>query len=1393
MSGKKVAAAVVLLAVVWAASAASADLVAVRVGEQETCKFTGVTAIERDKQSGTDRIRFDLSGLPEDTKVARAELKLWVDAAQENVRRQWGFEVWQNVPDFDGFKVYEGPEADASKLLDTKFPYNVDTVWLCEFDVTRAARAWVADPEKNQGLSCNFALPHTLKPPDRQPAWQLPYLEITYEGENRNRPGQPTNLEASRRAGQVFLTWKQPEPRDTAFFDQAYRVYRHTKPFTAANLDEAERLGEVHRNSQLNYRRTLVSIGGDYGPWRHYAKARGLVKFGERTDRDVLRRYYDASPKRFNFVIDPGWLEKFEGGRWVGKVPEDFANKQQDEHFARVIEGPTLSDDTGLFVHTVARPGPAYYAVTAVLEGNENRRDFSPGNALSQPVDGKVAEPQPVLQALFVANDTKWPGELKQRYICEYVYWEGGDGRFHTEPSTPLCFCFSVPTRLVGLGPAWNEDPRFPPWITSNAQLAGYSCHYWNFQGNAVRTDTRYLPPTRIAPFPPSRIGGNMALWTADYPRFYHGSRRPPTQGEPTPQPDHNVRDVYGTMDSVGTAGDPRRATVRPFVETRQLFELDWVLRAFPLDPNFVVLDGESSCFNMAVHHPERFACVDAAQEKPWTSEAGERNAWPFSGLKAWGLKNDRGINVWQWNDPIWQSRQFPQREWPFISVVHSDNYDAADNWRAMGYPGFYLDLAAEKRAGHWWWVDIGDAPDGEFMAIPRNQAVPALAHATCCQTPLDDWHDEPRGTLNGYIEWHRPTRPFVIPFDPAEHEGQQPLAPPEGRLFPYKLREHEKKPQGWTGISPVLVDEPERFEMALRIREEGRVQNGQSVPPCPVRCGRVDVTPRRLQAFRVVKGKKYLWQNLRVATGQLLQAGVVEPDENGLLTVPGFFVDKDYRGNKLVIEPADGQQVPQIDRSQTVVIDYFETPGDRRQFKNVQTEELRYPDYVARCMAPELVKVIRAGRVFHPKDFANGRRDGRAYSMWGDVKWDDTFRFPKAGRYRIEIHTTEAYFQNGAWPILNVSIEGTALPSAYINTAGPVTTVRWAEVPEGRHRLGIRSPNNTFHEPFKHGDQDPRRDRGLTLDRVLVTPLPPRPGGATKPYVLRVWPRSAVVTPGMPLRLSATVLDQWGEPAAGRVAWTVASGASIDAGGTFTAAKPGEYEVLATSGEASQRAKITVAGDAWVERFDDQWPDGWRLVAGAEGASFSARWWELHLRPGDGPATAVYEPGTDWTDYRLTADFLLGREHFTPSPTRGVVFRFRDAESHYRFERATIPTDGGAPAEVCRLVKVSSGQETELARSEEVPPPLVLSGQSWQDYPSNHTPDEGPFKPRTPEGKIERYSVEVRARSILCKLGAKTIFDLQDAGPPQGSIGVHAAGDGSGVLVDNLEVRPLP
>ena len=112
------------------------ERVTVRFGEQETCKVRNVTTIELNKPTRTHRLRFDLSSLPRHTKVTKAKLKFWVDAAHEKVRRAWGFEVWRDRRGFEGFKVFEGAQAEESKLLAKNFPYSIDTVWLCEFDIT---------------------------------------------------------------------------------------------------------------------------------------------------------------------------------------------------------------------------------------------------------------------------------------------------------------------------------------------------------------------------------------------------------------------------------------------------------------------------------------------------------------------------------------------------------------------------------------------------------------------------------------------------------------------------------------------------------------------------------------------------------------------------------------------------------------------------------------------------------------------------------------------------------------------------------------------------------------------------------------------------------------------------------------------------------------------------------------------------------------------------------------------------------------------------------------------------------------------------------------------------------------------------------------------------------
>ncbi|MBM4033873.1 MAG: hypothetical protein FJ291_19140, partial [Planctomycetes bacterium] len=844
----------------------------VRVGEQDTCKTTGVTALKSEKDGAT--IRFDLSKIKEPNK---AVLRLWVNLeGGAPLAKAFSIDRW-NDPAFDGLKVWREGEAPAEPLA-VSCPFAFASPVCHEWDIT-GNLPQVANL-REVVLRTNFPLPAN----DFEPSWQRPYLEITCAGPNPNRPPQPTELRAFYRSGQVFLTWKQT-PYDGAFFDRTYRTYVHTEAITARNLDRATMVGEAQGNSQLNYRRTVYSRDGmgSYAAYIHF-KAH-LLPGGERPKDMTEKAYWDALvakiPLRYNFVIDDTWPEKVEGGKWL-------ADAKVLGEGLRELKGPELSDGTGLFVHTVREPGKLFFAVTSVIEGNENREGFSSANALAEPLEVKVETPRPVLQVAF--NESVKHG--RQRQIREYVYWGGGGDGLHTEPSTPFFFRLVPPRELVG----FSKPGALPPWIVAEP--------FWSHALAEVNTDGIYIPPTRLAPFPPRAVPFSRGGWK-EGGRFYYGGRKGPDESARWGPHIQRSGNLYGYHDASNTGRDPRKATVQPFFENRLLREIGYFFQELPqASRDHVVFTGESSAMLMAIHHPDVFAFCSAAQDVPWTAprQAGQ---WRMVGKREWALKNDLGLPVWDYCDPVWLSKEFPDRAWPFIGLCQSVNYDRSDDshWGEAGYPGLILALAADKRGGRWWWCDIGDAPNGGWPGIPRNQAYLAITNVNFCEVPQTDWKKEPRGTLNGYLVWHTPENPFKL-------KSKEPLA---------------------------LVDTPERFEAAIRIGDEGRVLNGPSVPPTPARFGQADITPWRLQQFKIEKGRKYHWANRKVATGQLIQAGSVTPDDRGLVTIPGFFVDKDAAGNKLTIE----KEPPKLEIAAKV--------GD-----------LTYAEYVRQCRNPVLFPVVK-------------------------------------------------------------------------------------------------------------------------------------------------------------------------------------------------------------------------------------------------------------------------------------------------------------------------------------------------------------------------------------------------------------------------------------------------
>ena len=1309
------------------------DLVTVRLGEQDTCDVTGVTSV-RNGRNGAE-IRFDLSKLPARATVRRALLRLWVPVGGPGAAKAFSMDRW-NDPAFDGLKVWQvggGDEPPAAS-----YPFAFTPFGCHEWDVTAAVRAWLAEPKDNKGLKTDFPLPAR----DAEPAWRRPYLQITCVGRNPNRPAQPTELKAFYRSGQVFCTWKQI-PCDGAFFDSTYRVYMHTEPVTADNLDRAALLGEVHRNSQLNYRRSAFSHDGmgSYAGYIHFMRHLGVTRTKDMTRKMYLEAREAKVPPRYNFVIDDAWPAKVDGGRWLTDA------KGLGEGF-RQLKGPELSDETGLFVHTVARAGKAYFAVTAVIEGNENRRDFSAGNALARPVNAKVEMPGCVLQVAFHRMDKGYPHH--KRLILEYAYWGGGGDGLAVAPSTPFYFRLVPPPEFVGLRKPRGEKP----WITVEP--------WWSHGLTPVVVDAVYMPPTRLAPFPPARVPFSSGGWK-QAGRFYYGARKGPVASEPYGR-SGRITNFYGYHDRMNTGADPRGATVVPAFENRALRELEHFFRAFPAaSRDHVRATGEGRAMLMAIHHPDVFAHCSAAQEEIWTSRR-QQHQWRMVGRREWKLKNDRGQNAWDWNDPVWYSRRFPKLVWPFISHCMSPNYARADqtHWADCGYPEFYFAMVADKRGGQWWWCDIGDAPNGGYKPLVRNEAYLAFTHCNFCETPRKSWREEPRGTLNGYLTWHTRRMPFKLPRRPRKAGGKQPARP--------------KLP-----LDP--VDEPDRFEVAVRIGDRGRILNGQSVPPTTARYGTCDITPWRLQRFKVVKGRKILWTNRKVASGQLLQAGIAEGDDRGLVTVRGFLVDRDPWGNRLSLVPAGDGPIPRPDTTAKV-------------------GELTCAEYVRACRNPVLFPPVKPpSTTFTVAEFTyvrGGDSDGSVLFKGGSFArcYDTIVQIAEPGPYVLAVRAKGTY--GAAWPLLGLSLGGkygARLASRFVDTTEVAPTRWYARLEAGKLRVRLDAFSDYYARPVLPALADKRlRIADLTFTRMAEA------DAARTAVEVRLMPRRASVAAGMPVHFKATVLNGLGKPMSVPITWSCRGG-RIDSHGRFQAAKPGECLITAKAGGATGTAPITVG-----ERFVDEFNHGRALLRGWRTVDLGAKQGKWHP-PGRGhsllnslwqhsgscQSMLLWDHGTYWTDCAIQAEvffaprrgrtFQIGKGR---SIAHGLVIRAAGKDDHYRL--VLKRTDDGAQA---LLIKRAAGKETVLARSDKPP---ALAAFDWRKNPmcpgwhkmsELHAKESG-----LPEWRMDRMRLQAKGSALRAWVNGRSVFagPVTDADLPSGTAGLYAE---NRTVFDNVEVRP--
>jgi len=541
--------------------------------------------------NGEAVVQFDLSGIPKGARVFRADLLLSrvsiIDGRMDEV-----LTATEVYPLFRTVKVGAAATPKGEPLA-------IRGPWYDRLDATGAVQRWVKG-DANGGFfikSCPFLNTRATA------------LDIYYEGQPANVPQQVSGVKAFHRSGQTFITWKElaePVGKDEVTWGELkaaldrldqrerlrYCVYRSAGPITAKTLHAAELIAEVKPLSCWNVNGRSVERGIDWNLEHKYAHMHGHWNPFARASQD---------------------------GEWGRDCPMDRL---------AIEPGKPLPRGTGLYVHTAAKAGKAYYAVVTGIDGTQNTVDVSSKNATGA-VSESVAEPEPVLQKEFPPK----PYFNYREKRLHYVRWVGPP--YTNLPSQYYNWAVGVPTVKLGkthpLELSLHRDDR----------------SYWRTQYRIERDSVVVSPHD----FP-------VATWW------------------------------YGYHESLGTLKSFKQGTVQPYTERRLLWFVDWAAKKWPVDRARVFVTsvqrraggagrsgrggGCSGALHLAFRHPEVFnLCLPGHGVNPDYASAPRPSMQALWGKPEWKLKTDTGDSVWDDLDLVKQVDSYPAtRELPLVTFT---------------------------------------------------------------------------------------------------------------------------------------------------------------------------------------------------------------------------------------------------------------------------------------------------------------------------------------------------------------------------------------------------------------------------------------------------------------------------------------------------------------------------------------------------------------------------------------------------------------------------------------------------------------------------------------------------------------------------------------------------
>jgi hypothetical protein len=293
---------------------------------------------------------------------------------------------------------------------------------------------------------------------------------------------------------------------------------------------------------------------------------------------------------------------------------------------------------------------------------------------------------------------------------------------------------------------------------------------------------------------------------------------------------------------------------VRAYGQKRLLSLIDWAATQWSVDTSrtFVggISMGGSGTPMLALRNPDRFAWAVGwvGVHVPQKSNNFKKSYANIYGEPEWGVKFENGTPVWDHFNDVWYLNNHVSQETPFLTWSNGKNDDAIGWGQAVD---FYRAMQETKRPHIFAWGQNGHSQRALMPVTNKQETMPLDLRIDQSQPAFT------RCSLDGN------------PGNGDPNDGDK-----EGAINLYLTWETKD-----------IVDTAEAWEMSISL-----------IAKAPKDECTVELTPRRLQLFKLTAGETLKWTS--TSGGAEIQSGTLTVDQHGLATIPDLKVMK--AGNRI-------------------------------------------------------------------------------------------------------------------------------------------------------------------------------------------------------------------------------------------------------------------------------------------------------------------------------------------------------------------------------------------------------------------------------------------------------------------------------------------------------------